>query len=80
MREFRFVSGLERKGRKSEMDKRKKKYLIAIVIVITYFGRRVLSLPVDRPEGIEPKISFCEGGARGDRLGCDSHRDDQSSH
>jgi len=31
---FRFVFGLERKGRKSEMDKRKKKYLITIVVVI----------------------------------------------
>jgi len=34
LREFQFVSGLERKGRKNEMDKRKKKYLIGIVIVV----------------------------------------------
>jgi HlyD family secretion protein len=38
LREFQFVSGLERKGRKSEMDKRKKKYLIGIVVIVILAG------------------------------------------
>jgi len=34
LKEFRFVSGLERKGRKDEMGNRRKKYLISIIIFI----------------------------------------------
>jgi HlyD family secretion protein len=34
LREFQFVSGLERKGRKGEMANRRKRYLITIIILI----------------------------------------------
>jgi HlyD family secretion protein len=37
LREFRFVSNLERKGRIGEMGNRKKRYLLTIVIILIFF-------------------------------------------